>query len=81
MVTRRKGRRFGIWINMDYRQFLQVRAISRCSRTARSTPSASPDGGAAAAARLNNVLPHAARRPDYADVVSERPRSAARSCG
>ena len=42
MVTRRKERRFGIWINTDSRQFLKVPPIWRCSPTGRSTRSPRP---------------------------------------
>ena len=42
MVTRRKERKFGIWINTDSRQFLKCRVIWRCFPTGRSTPSPRP---------------------------------------
>ena len=42
MVTRRKERKFGIWINTDSRQFLQVPPIWRSSPTGRSRPSLRP---------------------------------------
>ena len=42
MVTRRKERKLGIWINTDSRQFLKSRPISRCFPTGRSTPSPRP---------------------------------------
>ena len=42
MVTRRKERKFGIWVNTDYREFLKVPTIWRCFPTGRSTPSLRP---------------------------------------
>jgi len=54
MVTRRKERRFGIWINTDYRQFDAI---------------ASPEVERRQQLGLNNVLLTQRVGPDYADVV------------
>ena len=42
MVTRRKERKFGIWINTDSGNSSKCRAIWRCFPTGRSTPSLRP---------------------------------------
>ncbi|HUN99907.1 MAG TPA: TIGR02186 family protein [Bradyrhizobium sp.] len=69
MVTRRKERRFGIWINADYRQFLQVPTYLAIFSNRPFDVIASPDVQRRQQLGLNNVLLTQRVGPDYADVV------------
>ena len=81
MVTRRKERRFGIWINTDSRQFLKVPSYLALFSNRPFDAIASPEVQRRQQLGLNNVLLTQRVGPDYADVVPERSRSAAPSCG
>jgi uncharacterized protein (TIGR02186 family) len=69
LVTRRKERKFGIWINTDYRQFLQVPSYLALFANRPFADFASPEVERRQQLGLNNV--HLTQRvgPDYADVV------------
>jgi len=69
MVTRRKERRFGIWINSDYRQFLQVPTYLALFANRPFDDIASADVERRQQLGLNNVLLTQRVGPDYADVV------------
>jgi uncharacterized protein (TIGR02186 family) len=69
MVTRRKERKFGIWINTDYRQFLQVPAYLAIFSNRPFDAIAAPDVQRRQQLGLNNVLLTQRVGPDYADVV------------
>jgi uncharacterized protein (TIGR02186 family) len=69
MVTRRKERRFGIWINSDYRQFLQVPTYLALFSNRPFDQIASPEVQRRQQLGLNNVLLMQRVGPDYADVV------------
>ncbi|WP_454616386.1 TIGR02186 family protein [Bradyrhizobium cenepequi] len=69
MVTRRKERRFGIWINTDYRQFLQVPTYLALFSNRPFDQIASPEVQRRQQLGLNNVLLMQRVGPDYADVV------------
>ena len=69
MVTRRKERRFGIWINTDYRQFLKVPAYLSQFANRPFDDIASADVERRQQLGLNNVLLTQRVGPDYADVV------------
>ena len=69
MVTRRKERRFGIWINTDYRQFLQVPTYLALFANRPFDDIASADVERRQQLGLNNVLLTQRVGPDYADVV------------
>jgi uncharacterized protein (TIGR02186 family) len=69
MVTRRKERKFGIWINTDYRQFLQVPTYLAIFSNRPFDAIASPDVQRRQQLGLNNVLLTQRVGPDYADVV------------
>jgi uncharacterized protein (TIGR02186 family) len=69
MVTRRKERRFGIWINTDYRQFLQVPTYLALFANRPFDAIASPEVQRRQQLGLNNVLLTQRVGPDYADVV------------
>jgi uncharacterized protein (TIGR02186 family) len=69
MVTRRKERRFGIWINTDYRQFLQVPSYLALFANRQFDAIASPEVERRQQLGLNNVLLTQRVGPDYADVV------------
>jgi uncharacterized protein (TIGR02186 family) len=69
MVTRRKERKFGIWINTDYRQFLQVPAYLALFSNRPFNAIASSDVERRQQLGLNNVLLTQRVGPDYADVV------------
>jgi uncharacterized protein (TIGR02186 family) len=69
MVTRRKERRFGIWINTDYRQFLKVPTYLALFSNRPFDSIASPDVQRRQQLGLNNVLLTQRVGPDYADVV------------
>ena len=69
MVTRRKERRFGIWINTDYRQFLQVPGYLALFANRPFDAIASPEVQRRQQLGLDNVLLTQRVGPDYADVV------------
>src|ERR1700760_1285649 len=69
LVTRRKERTFGIWINTDYRQFLQVPSYLALFSNRPFDAIASPEGQRRQQLGLNNVLLMQRVGPDYADVV------------
>src|SRR4051812_33631631 len=69
MVTRRKERKFGIWINTDYRQFLHVPAYLALFANRPFDAIASPEVQRRQQVGLNNVLLTQRVGPDYADVV------------
>ena len=56
MVTRRKERKFGIWINTDYRQFLQVPTYLALFANRPFDAIASPEVERRQQLGLNNVL-------------------------
>jgi uncharacterized protein (TIGR02186 family) len=76
MVTRRKERKFGIWINTDYRQFLKVPTYLALFSNRPFDAIASPEVQRRQQLGLNNVLLMQRVGPDYADVV---PKDAFRS--
>jgi uncharacterized protein (TIGR02186 family) len=69
MVTRRKERKFGIWINTDYRQFLQVPGYLALFANRAFDAIASPEVQRRQQLGLDNVLLTQRVGPDYADVV------------
>ncbi len=69
MVTWRKERKFGIWINTDYRQFLQVPTYLAIFSNRPFDAIASSDVQRRQQLGLNNVLLTQRVGPDYADVV------------
>ena len=69
MVTRRKERKFGIWINTDYRQFLQVPTYLALFANRPFDDIASPEVERRQQLGLNNVLLTQRVGTDYADVV------------
>jgi len=69
MVTRRKERKFGIWINTDYRQFLKVPSYLALFSNRPFDAIASPEVQRRQQLGLNNVLLTQRVGPDYADVV------------
>jgi uncharacterized protein (TIGR02186 family) len=69
MVTRRKERRFGIWINTDSRQFLQVPGYLALFANRPFDEIASVDVQRRQQLGLNNVLLMQRVGADYADVV------------
>jgi uncharacterized protein (TIGR02186 family) len=69
MVTRRKERKFGIWINTDYRQFLQVPSYLALFANRPFADFASPEVERRQQLGLNNVLLTQRVGTDYADVV------------
>lgn len=69
MVTRRKERKFGIWINTDYREFLQVPTYLALFSNRPFDAIASPDVQRRQQLGLNNVLLTQRVGTDYADVV------------
>jgi uncharacterized protein (TIGR02186 family) len=69
MVTRRKERKFGIWINTDYRQFLKVPTYLALFANRPFDDIASADVERRQQLGLNNVLLTQRVGPDYADVV------------
>lgn len=73
MVTRRKERKFGIWINTDYRQFLQVPSYLALFANRPFDEIASPEVQRRQQLGLNNVLLTQRVGPDYADVVPNDP--------
>ena len=73
MVTRRKERRFGIWINTDSRQFLQVPGYLALFANRPFDQIASTDVQRRQQLGLNNVLLMQRVGPDFADVVPNDP--------
>jgi uncharacterized protein (TIGR02186 family) len=73
MVTRRKERRFGIWINTDYREFLQVPTYLALFSNRPFDAIASPEVQRRQQLGLNNVLLTQRVGTDYADVVPNDP--------
>jgi uncharacterized protein (TIGR02186 family) len=69
MVTRRKERTFGIWINTDYRQFLQVPSYLALFANRPFDQIASTEIARRQQLGLNNVLLTQRVGTDYADVV------------
>jgi uncharacterized protein (TIGR02186 family) len=73
MVTRRKERKFGIWINTDSRQFLKVPSYLALFSNRPFDAIASPEVQRRQGLGLNNVLLTQRVGPDYADVVPNDP--------
>ena len=73
MVTRRKERTFGIWINTDYRQFLQVPSYLALFANRPFDAITSPEIARRQQIGLNNVLLTQRVSGDYADVVPDDP--------
>jgi uncharacterized protein (TIGR02186 family) len=71
MVARRKERRFGIWINNDSREFLQVPAYLALFANRPFDDIASAEIERRQQLGLNNVLLTQRVGPDYADVVPD----------
>jgi uncharacterized protein (TIGR02186 family) len=69
MVTRRKERKFGIWINTDSRQFLKVPSYLALFSNRPFEAIAAPEVQRRQQLGLNNVLLTQRVGPDYADVV------------
>ena len=69
MVTRRKERRFGIWINSDYRQFLKVPTYLALFANRPFDDITSADVERRQQLGLNNVLLTQRVGPDFGDVV------------
>jgi uncharacterized protein (TIGR02186 family) len=77
MVTRRTERKFGIWINTDSRQFLQVPAYLAIFSNRPIEAIASPEVQRRQQLGMNNVVLTQRVGPDYADVVPSDPFRAA----
>ncbi|MGH6712022.1 MAG: TIGR02186 family protein [Bradyrhizobium sp.] len=73
MVTRRKERKFGIWINTDSRQFLKVPTYLALFSNRPFDVIASPEVQRRQQLGLNNVLLTQRVGPDFADVVPNDP--------
>jgi uncharacterized protein (TIGR02186 family) len=73
LVTRRKERKFGIWINTDYRQFLKVPTYLALFANRPFDAIASPEIQRLQQLGINNVLLTQRVGPDYADVVPDDP--------
>jgi uncharacterized protein (TIGR02186 family) len=73
MVTRRKERKFGIWINTDSRQFLKVPSYLALFSNRPFDAIAAPEVQRRQQLGLNNVLLTQRVGPDYADVVPDDP--------
>jgi uncharacterized protein (TIGR02186 family) len=69
MVTRRKERKLGIWVNTDYRDFLQVPTYLAIFSNRPFDAIASSEVQRRQQLGLNNVLLMQRVGPDYADVV------------
>ena len=70
LVTRRKERKFGIWINTDSRQFIQVPAYLAIFANRPLEAIAPPDVQRRQQLGLSNVLLTQRIGTDYADVVA-----------
>jgi len=73
MVTRRKEHKFGIWINTDSRQFLQVPAYLAIFSNRPIDAIASPEVQRRQQLGINNVVLTQRVGTDYADVVPSDP--------
>lgn len=73
MVTRRKERKFGIWVNVDSRQFLKVPAYLAVFSNRPISEIAPPDVQRRLQLGLNNVILTQRVGTDYADVVATDP--------
>ncbi|MBN8992336.1 MAG: TIGR02186 family protein [Rhizobiales bacterium] len=73
MVTRRKERKFGIWINTDSRQFLKVPTYLALFSNRPFDVIAPPEVQRRQQLGLKNVLLTQRVGPDYADVVPDDP--------
>ena len=73
MVTRRKERRFGIWINTDSRQFVKVPSYLALFSNRPFESIATSEVQRRQQLGLNNVLLTQRVGPDYADVVPDDP--------
>jgi len=73
MVTRRKERKFGIWINTDSRQFLKVPTYLALFSNRPFDTIASPEVQRRQQLGLKNVLLTQRVGPDFADVVPDDP--------
>jgi len=73
MVTRRKERKFGIWINTDSRQFLQVPTYLAIFSNRPIDAIASPEVQRRQQLGMNNVVLTQRVGTDYADVVPNDP--------
>ncbi|MDB5484886.1 MAG: hypothetical protein JWR29_790 [Tardiphaga sp.] len=73
MVTRRKERKFGIWINTDSRQFLQVPSYLSVFTNRPLDAMASPEVQRRQQLGLKNILLTQRVGTDYADVVASDP--------
>jgi uncharacterized protein (TIGR02186 family) len=69
MVARRKERKFGIWVNSDYRQFVKVPTYLALFANRPFDDIASADVARRQQLGLDNVLLTQRIGPDYADVV------------
>ncbi|MEW6639315.1 MAG: TIGR02186 family protein [Pseudomonadota bacterium] len=73
LVTRRKERKFGIWVNVDSRQFLQVPSYLAVFANRPFEAMASPELQRRLQLGLTHVLLTQRVGPDYADVVASDP--------
>jgi uncharacterized protein (TIGR02186 family) len=73
MVTRRKERKFGIWVNADSRQFLNVPAYLAVSSNRPIDAIAPADVRRRQQLGIDNVLLTQRVGTDYADVVATDP--------
>jgi uncharacterized protein (TIGR02186 family) len=73
LVTRRKERRFGIWINTDYRQFLQVPSYLAVFSNRPIDAIAPPEVQRRQQLGLTSVMLTQRVGTDYADVVATDP--------
>jgi uncharacterized protein (TIGR02186 family) len=73
MVTRRKERKLGIWINTDSRQFIEVPTYLALFSNRPFDAIATPEVARRQQLGLNNVLLTQRVGPDYADVVPNDP--------
>jgi uncharacterized protein (TIGR02186 family) len=73
MVTRRKERKFGIWVNTDSRQFLQVPSYLAIFSNRPIDAIASPEVLRRQQLGINNVVLTQRVGTDYADVVPNDP--------
>lgn len=73
MVTRRKERRLGIWMNTDSRQFLHVPSYLALFANRRFAEIASPEVQRRQQLGMTNYVLTQRVGPDYADVVPDDP--------